>query len=203
MENNVDLDYCVIELKRLKRDLGKNIYDIGVYLNHIKDNKLYLYKYKFWLEFLEKETEFSERSASRFMKIVKEFDEPTLAELGSSKADILVSLEKEEREELILEGGLEDKSVREVAEIVKEVKEEKTPLKEQEAVIDGVPKDERDYFLEFEDCLRNALAWVSKAEYHHDGLEYRKHFNEYARKHLLIQIFNKIQFKITEGFKKL
>ena len=75
MIDNQDLDFCTKRIIELKDNLGRNIYDIGLYLNQVKENKLYLIKYRFFDEYLEKEVKFSRSSAFNFLKITQEFSE--------------------------------------------------------------------------------------------------------------------------------
>ena len=92
-----------------------------------------------WLPFLEQQTEFSQPTASRFMRLYKEYGADqnslfgaeskyaTLNNLSISNALRLLALPEEEREEFAAEHDLENKSTREVEALIKE----KTALEQQ------------------------------------------------------------------------
>lgn len=92
-----------------------------------------------WLPFLEQQTEFSQPTASRFMRLYKEYGADqnslfgaeskyaTLNNLSISNALRLLALPEEERESFAAENDLENKSAREVEALIKE----KTALEQQ------------------------------------------------------------------------
>lgn len=92
-----------------------------------------------WLPFLEQETEFSQPTANRFMRLYKEYGADqnslfgaeskyaTLNNLSISNALRLLALPEEERESFAAEHDLENKSAREVEALIKE----KTALEQQ------------------------------------------------------------------------
>ena len=92
-----------------------------------------------WLPFLEQQTEFSQPTASRFMRLYKEYGADqsslfgaeskysTLNNLSISNALRLLALPEEEREEFAAENDLENKSTREVEDLIRE----KTALEQQ------------------------------------------------------------------------
>lgn len=85
-----------------------------------------------WLPWLEEETDFSDRTAARYMQVFKEYssaqlglfgpetNSPTLSNLSISKALSLLSLPPEERESFAQEHDAEQLSAREVEALVKE-----------------------------------------------------------------------------------
>lgn len=92
-----------------------------------------------WLPFLEQQTEFSQPTASRFMRLYKEYGADqnslfgaeskyaTLNNLSISNALRLLALPEEEREGFAAENDLENKSAREVEALIRE----KTALEQQ------------------------------------------------------------------------
>lgn len=92
-----------------------------------------------WMPFLEQQTEFSQPTASRFMRLYKEYGADqnslfgaeskyaTLNNLSISNALRLLALPEEERESFAAENDLENKSAREVEALIKE----KTALEQQ------------------------------------------------------------------------
>lgn len=92
-----------------------------------------------WLPFLEKQTDFSQPTASRFMRLYKEYGADqnslfgaeskyaTLNNLSISNALRLLAIPEEERESFATENDLENKSAREVEALIKE----KTALEQQ------------------------------------------------------------------------
>ena len=87
-----------------------------------------------WLPWLEKETEFSDRSAARYMKLFEEYgasqqglfgpetNSPTLSNLPISKALALLSVPESERVEFAEEVDAEHISVRELQQAIEEKK---------------------------------------------------------------------------------
>ena len=92
-----------------------------------------------WLPFLEQQTEFSQPTASRFMRLYKEYGADqnslfgaeskyaTLNNLSISNALRLLAIPEEERESFATENDLENKSAREVEALIRE----KTALEQQ------------------------------------------------------------------------
>lgn len=92
-----------------------------------------------WLPFLKQQTDFSQPTASRFMRLYKEYGADqnslfgaeskyaTLNNLSISNALRLLALPEEERESFAAENDLENKSAREVEALIKE----KTALEQQ------------------------------------------------------------------------
>lgn len=92
-----------------------------------------------WLPFLEQQTDFSQPTASRFMRLYKEYGADqsslfgaeskysSLNNLSISNALRLLALPEDEREEFAAEHDLENKSTREVEDLIRE----KTALEQQ------------------------------------------------------------------------
>lgn len=97
-----------------------------------------------WLAFLEGQTEFSQPTASRFMRLFKEYGAEqvslfgaeakysTLNNLSISNALRLLALPEEEREEFAQENDIEHKSAREVDDLIKEKLRLEQVLKDKE-----------------------------------------------------------------------
>jgi len=104
----------ILELKKkVTRDFSQNVWNIGAELNRVKSEKIHLVKYNTWLEYLENEVKFSERSAQSFMKIANELDTNTCSDLSFSKCRLLVSFDEEKRKKVLEREDLKDMSYRE------------------------------------------------------------------------------------------
>lgn len=121
-----------------------------------------------WSTWLEEKVEFSHSSANNYMKLYEEYGEQSpfllgigansqpFANLSYAKAIKLLSLPKEEREEFVEKNDIENKSVRETNELIKEHKkalEEKARLEEENERLKNIKKD-----------AENAQALAFKAE---------------------------------------
>lgn len=121
---------------RMYVDAGRRVtllcgIEIGRRLNEAKE----LLKHGEWLPWLEKETEFSERQAQRYMKVFNEYgaaqlglfgpetNATSLSDLPISKALALLSVPESEREQFAEEVGAEDLSTRELEKLIQEKKE--------------------------------------------------------------------------------
>lgn len=109
-----------------------------------------------WGTWLEEKVEFSHSSANNYMKLYEEYGEQSpfllgigansqpFANLSYAKAIKLLSLPKEEREEFVEKNDIENKSVRETDNLIKEHKkalEEKARLEEENARLKNIKKD--------------------------------------------------------------
>ena len=121
---------------RMYVDAGRRVtllcgIEIGRRLNEAKE----LLKHGEWLPWLEKETDFSERQAQRYMKVFNEYgaaqlglfgpetNATSLSDLPISKALALLSVPESEREQFAEEVGAEDLSTRELEKLIQEKKE--------------------------------------------------------------------------------
>lgn len=83
-----------------KRTAGESILEIG---RRLKEAKALL-SHGEWLPWLSEKVEFSERSAQNFMRLADAYQNPqTLADLGASKALVLLALSPVERDEFLSE----------------------------------------------------------------------------------------------------
>ena len=74
-----------------------------------------------WLPWLNERAELSERTAQKFMRLAREWSNPnTLADLGASKALMLLALPPEEREQFETEHNVIDMSARQLRQALKD-----------------------------------------------------------------------------------
>lgn len=114
------------EAHEAKAQITTGFLDLGARLNEAKE----LLAHGEWLPWLEREMQFSERTAQKFMALAREYEgNPQLAsDLGSEKAFALLALPREEREEIAQHGATvngktkaaSDLTTREVKQIVAE-----------------------------------------------------------------------------------
>ena len=105
------------EILDAKRSGGEAILTIGRCLIEAKD----MLSHGEWRSWLEERVEFSERSAQRFMRLAREWSNPTtLSDLGASKALALLALPPEERETFLEEHNVVDMSARQLDQAIKE-----------------------------------------------------------------------------------
>lgn len=95
-----DIETITAEILRLKQDAGNAILAIGDRLIEAKS----LMSHGEWLPWLTEQVEFSESTAQRFMRLAREWRNPSaLTDLGATKALTLLALPPEEREQFIAE----------------------------------------------------------------------------------------------------
>lgn len=93
------------ELLEAKRMAGENILTIGRCLIEAKA----VLPHGEWAAWLAERVEFSERAAQRFMRLAREWSNPTaLSDLGATKALTLLALPPEEREQFMAESHVVD-----------------------------------------------------------------------------------------------
>ena len=105
------------EILNLKREAGEAILDIGARLIEAKG----MLSHGEWLPWLNERVELSERTAQKFMKLAREWSNPnTLADLGASKALMLLAVPAEERDSFVEEHNVIDMSARQLEQAIKE-----------------------------------------------------------------------------------
>ena len=105
------------DILEAKRTGGEAILTIGRCLIEAKD----LLPHGEWLPWLTERVEFSPRTAQNFMRLAREWtNTQTLADLGASKALMLLALPAEERETFIEEYNVIDMSARQLEAAIKE-----------------------------------------------------------------------------------
>lgn len=122
-----DIETITGEILKAKRTGGEAILTIGRGLLEAKA----LLSHGEWLPWLEERVEFSEKAAQNFMRLARHYSNPqTLADLGSSKALMLLAVPEEERDDFISvphEVGGQEKSVAEMS-----ARELQTAIKERD-----------------------------------------------------------------------
>lgn len=122
-----DIEVITTEILDAKRAGGEAILTIGRGLLEAKA----LLSHGEWLPWLEERVEFSEKAAQNFMRLARHYsNSQTLADLGSSKALMLLAVPEEERDDFISvphEVGGQEKSVAEMS-----VRELQTAIKERD-----------------------------------------------------------------------
>ena len=94
------IETITAEILSYKRTAGESILEIG---RRLKEAKALL-SHGEWLPWLSEKVEFSERSAQNFMRLADAYQNPqTLADLGASKALVLLALSPVERDEFLSE----------------------------------------------------------------------------------------------------
>lgn len=95
-----DIETITGEILEAKRVGGEAIITIGQRLIEAKA----LLSHGEWLPWLAEKVDFSERAANRFMRLAREWSNPTaLSDLGATKALALLALPESEREEFLSE----------------------------------------------------------------------------------------------------
>lgn len=129
------IETITAEILELKKKAGDAILGIGRRLNEAKT----LLSHGEWQTWLEERVEFSERTAQRFMRLAREWSNPTaLSDLGATKALVLLALPPEEREAFMGECHLvngEEKTVIDMStrELEKALREREEALAEKQA----------------------------------------------------------------------
>ena len=118
------------EILDLKQKGGQVILDIGRCLIEAKS----LLNHGEWLPWLNEQVEFSERTAQKFMRLAREWSNPsTLADLGASKALMLLALPESERDSFVQDHNVIDMSARQLEQAIKERDETRAAAQRAEA----------------------------------------------------------------------
>ena len=118
------------EILDAKRTGGEAILTIGRCLIEAKE----LLPHGEWKAWLEERVEFSERSAQRFMRLAREWTNPTaLSDLGATKVLTLLALPPEEREQFMEDHNVIDMSTRQLEQAIKERNEARAAAQRAEA----------------------------------------------------------------------
>lgn len=132
------------EIRDAQRKGGEAILTIGRCLIEAKD----MLSHGEWRSWLEERVEFSERSAQRFMRLAREWSNPTaLSDLGATKALALLALPPEERETFLEEHNVVDMSARQLEQAIKE-RDEALAAAEHAAADQRVAEQARDKLAE-------------------------------------------------------
>ena len=105
------------EILDAKRTGGEAILTIGRCLIEAKD----MLPHGEWLPWLNERVELSERTAQKFMRLAQKWSNPSaLADLGATKALMLLALPEEERDEFIEDHNVIDMSTRQLEQAIRE-----------------------------------------------------------------------------------
>ena len=111
------IETITVEILDLKREAGEAILDIGARLIKAKG----MLPHGEWLPWLNERVELSERTAQKFMKLAREWSNPnTLADLGASKALMLLAVPAEERDSFVEEHNVIDMSARQLEQAIRD-----------------------------------------------------------------------------------
>ena len=132
------------EILDAKRAGGEAILTIGRCLIEAKD----MLRHGEWLPWLNEQVELSERTAQKFMKLAREWSNPnTLADLGASKALMLLALPEGERDAFLEDHNVIDMSARQLEQAIKE-RDEARASAEQAAAEQRAAEQARDKMAE-------------------------------------------------------
>ena len=170
------IEVITAEIWLYKQQAGAAILEIGRRLIEAKAQL----EHGEWLPWLEKEVEFSEATAQRFMRIAREYTNPSLVtDLGASKALVLLALPASEREEFVAEkhevNGTEksvaEMSKRELEEAIRERDAAKQKVQEAEETtvqlkkaVEEAENRAKGYAMKLEEQKNRAAEDLAKAE---------------------------------------
>ena len=118
------------EILDAKRAGGEAILTIGRCLIEAKE----MLSHGEWLPWLNERVELSERTAQKFMRLAREWSNPSaLADLGATKALMLLALPKEERDQFVAGHDVVDMTSRQLEQAIKERDEARMAVKQAEA----------------------------------------------------------------------
>lgn len=118
------------ELLEAKQAGGEAILTIGRCLIEAKESL----PHGEWLPWLNERAELSERAAQRFMRLAREWSNPTaLSDLGATKAITLLALPAEEREQFMEEHNVIDMTTRQLEQAIRERDEARKAAEEAKA----------------------------------------------------------------------
>lgn len=118
------------EILDAKRKGGEAILTIGRCLNEAKD----MLPHGEWLPWLNEQVELSERTAQKFMRLAREWSNPSaLADLGATKALMLLALPKEERDDFVEGNNIVDMTTRQLEQVIRERDEARKAAEEAKA----------------------------------------------------------------------
>ena len=142
------------EILDAKRAGGEAILTIGRCLIEAKD----MLSHGGWLPWLNERVELSERTAQKFMRLAREWSNPSaLADLGATKALMLLALPKEERDQFVAGHDVVDMTSRQLEQAIKERDDAKAAA-EQAAADQRTAEQARDKMAEDMRLLNASLA---------------------------------------------
>ena len=149
------------EILDLKREAGEAILDIGARLIEAKG----MLSHGEWLPWLNERVELSERTAQKFMRLAREWSNPnTLADLGASKALMLLAVPAEERDNFVEENNVIDMSARQLEQAIKDRDEARKAAETAKAEASLAEQSRAEAVAEMRAKLDKAKAAKAKAE---------------------------------------
>lgn len=116
MTESRSIETITAEILVYKAQAGAAILEIGRRLIEAKEQL----EHGEWLPWLENQVDFTERAAQRFMRLAREYSNPTLvSDLGCTKALVLLAVPEEERETFAREVDAEHCTAQELREAIK------------------------------------------------------------------------------------
>lgn len=123
-----NIDQLTSEIVLLKHQTAQNIIEIGKRLNKAKE----MLPHGEWGKWLEQEVDFRRETASRFMRVAREFSNVTsISHLGTGKLFALLDVPQPEREEFIESNPVDEMTTRQLQQAIKEKKELERQLQEE------------------------------------------------------------------------
>lgn len=149
-----NIEAITVELLEAKRAGGEAILTIGKCLIEAKD----MLSHGEWLPWLSDRVDLSERTAQKFMRLAREWSNPSaLADLGATKALMLLALPEEEREQMLSDHNVIDMTTRQLEQAIKE-RDEARAAAEQAAADQRMAEQARDKMAEDMKFLNVRLA---------------------------------------------
>ena len=125
-----DIETITGEILEAKRMGGEAILTIGRCLIEAKD----MLSHGEWLPWLNEQVELSERTAQKFMKLAREWSNPSaLADLGATKVLMLLALPKDERDNFVEDNNIVDMTTRQLEQAIKDRDEARKAAEEAKA----------------------------------------------------------------------
>ena len=82
------------QIEEAKQSVGRNLYNIGLYLIEIRKKQLYLVEFEAFETFLSKRVEIARSTAFHSMKIAQEFSLRDWQQFGLAKLQLLLKMDK-------------------------------------------------------------------------------------------------------------
>lgn len=167
------IEVITAEIWLYKQHAGAAILEIGRRLIEAKAQL----SHGEWLPWLEEKVEFSDATANRFMRLAREYENPSLVtDLGASKALVLLALPASERDDFVAEkhdvNGTE-KSVAEMSrrELEKVIKERDAARQRAEALEKDLEAQLEEQRTVYDVDMADARAKIEEAENRAKGYE--------------------------------
>lgn len=151
------IEIITAEIWLYKQQAGAAILEIGRRLIEAKS----MLNHGEWLPWLEEKVEFSEATAQRFMRLAREYSNPSpVTDLGASKALILLALPASEREEFATEKHTVNGTEKTVSEMSR--RELETVIRERDEARKQVEEIQSDMETQLEEAENRAKGFEMK-----------------------------------------